>query len=589
MIPGAMRSNRRNLAVRVNHVPAIAMLCAIVTVVACWESKPPLVTSTSRAPLTFISQNMNITYDTSLQMLRNGRIHTNAETSVAVVVKADYSRNVVVAMNGASSMDPQPGLTWAVIENGGSTLVGPRDANDPTAAWKWPTPSGFSGHGGFLRYDSDPTVVAPGGAAFNPAIVAYAGIFKAADYTAHIAVATSTDGGETFTHSTWISTGASDGCLDDQPWAAADPTSGDVWVWWRKVCSLTNQTSWLCQTNIDSSGNITAQQPIDISASITEKGAGFPPGMRGQIVRTGFSGAVSVGIIPRMGDIAQTIYLAFPDKYVAPNGYDCAFSPPPTSDSVTWRLAWSQTPAGGQDAWFTNTLTTDAACPYCVTNKADGQNRARSEIVYVPGEAVMLTTVPRSVTSNESGAVGLRALLFQRTIRAPTDADGCQTIWMPTCSGAAVVQITDPDHVPIVDTTCSQFFPAPNVSIDPLTGFNQAVWTWHDTRWDNITPLDQLRGASLRAGYSAGCVPNTVNTNTQGSIASGTGVPTPVPPISPHNTAWGDYEGLGADPVTGQLWSAWADYRTGRVEVWPCQMGMCSYSLSDVNVASFYP
>lgn len=120
---------------------------------------------------------------------------------------------------------------------------------------------------------------------------------------------------------------------------------------------------------------------------------------------------------------------------------------------------------------------------------------------------------------------------------------------------------------------------------------NRVVWSWHD---DRITGADQLRGASLQPGFvsGGGCATLTNTVATQGTVAFGMNVPTAIPNLVPWDrVAWLDYEGVGSDPSTGELWAAWADYRTSRTEAWPCNPppSLCSYSLSDVQTANFFP
>lgn len=119
--------------------------------------------TTSRAALTGIGQNINVTYDPIAQTLRNSLIPTTSETSIDLVRNADSTTNVVIGVMSVNPVDLFD-ISWAVLKNGGSTILlrNANDPNDPSIRWPALPDMSCSPWCLFASYSHDPVVRATG-------------------------------------------------------------------------------------------------------------------------------------------------------------------------------------------------------------------------------------------------------------------------------------------------------------------------------------------------------------------------------------------------------------------------------------------
>src|SRR5258708_13004426 len=97
----------------------------------------------------------------------------------------------------------------------------------------------------------------------------------------------------------------------------------------------------------------------------------------------------------------------------------------------------------------------------------------------------------------------------------------------------------------------------------------QVAGAWAEARDSGESPPEHVRiYGTTRLGGLTG---NTTNTGVLATLTSSGGTVPWLQADGIGNTAWGDYEGMAADPYTGAFYPAWGDDRgfsNGLANVW---------------------
>jgi hypothetical protein len=251
-----------------------------------------------------------------------------------------------------------------------------------------------------------------------------------------------------------------------------------------------------------------------------------------------------------------------------------------------------------------NLIAEDPRWPYCVNSTPGGANRPRPEIRYDEQTGALIVGINQSAWNlgplAASKYFGSRVVIRQTFDRGVT--------WNPTWLGLCNPEFDpqtgqffgflaklgdDPCLDPaygvlscwpnseatiggLADQTCYQYGLEMALAPTP-SGRRRLGLAWHDNRdryRSGITELSEqfsdIWGASLRTGHPFDLHPATANRVTP--ITPFSGVPWREGYYLYSSTAFGDYEGMAADPDGSVFWAFWADGRdTGDLPLDPLE------------------
>lgn len=530
-------------------------------VLACSGSRDSEATGSASAAIVGVSPNFEISVEpTSWDM---------QETSSVTVPSYDCDpvggchnvTHVVVGYN-----ESYIGQGWSV------TQVSPiawqahtSDDSDPSFAWPHlqdPDPSCDTGGGDtYLQYSSDPSLAYMG----RVGQVAYAALYqtqctRAPFKRVYVAVLISTDGGYHFPTGYLVSTDSN----PDEPRLASDVATGDLFVMWRDVTSL---SMLFRRLHTNPTGVVTSMDPID------QFGTGSPPQGIGTMTCSGlhFNPGAS-GSIAMIADSQQSpvhLYFAYPDhgsSYRELTGGSGCSTVSGSIWSATTPMSWYSSVATVDPSGQLNFGTAPAGCPalihadhtwpYCTMLSDNSENRAMPSLAWVNSTNVpprLVSVISQSVTRGgdpNPADTGTRAVMRQSTTGH---------VWSggeyPLC-GPFDGTITNNNPLPSNETYCLQYgTEVAAYGAGGGTGQNQIGWAWKDTR-DNI----DNQHVSIWAGTLPPGPEHLVFTLGRLTPLGG-GVPWTQTALG-GNTQWGDYEGMSVDPATGTFYATWGDDRT---------------------------
>ncbi|HTC68975.1 MAG TPA: hypothetical protein VK662_05345 [Acidothermaceae bacterium] len=511
--------------------PLLLLSC----IIACSSGSATLeMTNASVADITGPNANINVSNDSTAAY---------CETSVAVV-PSQYcvlhncmpSENVVIGYNKVTA---PPAQGWGVSTNLGTSYVA-HQSDDTNPTYAWPTSITFPDNSTLSGYISDPTVVATG----HLNQVAFTTIALTNANDTYVVLVLSTDGGHTFAKTLVVSD--SYGSKVDQPIAAADTTTGDVYVSWRN--NFTN--TLVRRVHINGSGNFyPAPDPIqDISNNFAVDTSNY--GNMAMAVQGG---------VRRSDGTYTNVYFAYPNRYgdVAldfNNISDCSqvsniwdFS----IDTIWYLTTASVSSTGGWTWGSSNQIYEDGNFPDCtMPYQIQSGNRNRPQIAYVGGAtpriAVLVSVSQTKMGDNDPSHTGTRAILRESSDGVNWDYN------IPVCGQYTDYNVLVNGQLPSNEPYCMQF----GASLAYFVGNSNSpiAWAWHDTR-DGTDGLHvSMWGTSINAG------PVYDNKNSARLTALGNGVPW-VQGLSCNETAWGGYEGMAGDAAGGGFYAAWGDSR----------------------------
>jgi hypothetical protein len=331
--------------------------------------------------------------------------------------------------------------------------------------------------------------------------------------TLQVAIAISTDGGVHFGNAHLVSDPA-DGAKVDEPVAAVNPRTHEMWVAWTQK---TPYRLMIRKLHYDPSGALTFDTP--------------PTEIKGLPGLDEITIAVNATIAAGMFHGQKHVALAYADRYEKTS---C------TTQSLDYYVADS---IDDGRSWQTAHIAHDDAWPACVTD-AQIYNRNRPALAIANSFVVAMT---------QSSPTGSLVNVYDQ--EWPLSASPTRVGSWPPGDGKRHDQFG-----PAIAVTHSS-----DVSVPDARVAGAAV-TWHDARLNtNGANLEQLIYGATSMG------PNPFR-NGVVSPKSGTIPNERVPWVTsqgPSVAVWGDYEGLAADDVSHTFVAAWADNRAGGdAEVW---------------------
>jgi hypothetical protein len=296
------------------------------------------------------------------------------ETSVAV--DQVTGKAVIAHINSSGVGSPN---AWASSSNW-NLASGVWASHNAADVGQWPTILASDGTP-FGGYFGDPIVLALGGDKFI-----YISLMKSANHVDpwDVVAAVSTDGGLTFTNTKLISDANTSNA--DQPVAAYDAATGDIWVWWRRPVQ---GESYLRKIKVNAGAITYLTNPIKV--------VGF------NLPVTDIQNAnIAYGTV---GTISQKVYLV----YATAAAKEVSTCPNiPANQTTTYWLSWVADPA--TQLWQTSMIgQADTAWPFCVgpgrVSNVYGVNRTRPQFVF--GTNACFVTLTRHVGTppNDSSVV----------------------------------------------------------------------------------------------------------------------------------------------------------------------------------------